>query len=93
MQVLVAPVNVFSVRNGQELDTSSAIPGTAIPSFQLSFISLLFSNFIYLLSFFPFIFLAPNSQLDRLCGLVIRVPGYRYRGPDSILGGNTFSEK
>jgi hypothetical protein len=31
--------------------------------------------------------------LDRLCGLVIRVPGYRYRGPVSILGAIRFSEK
>jgi hypothetical protein len=30
---------------------------------------------------------------DRLCGLVVRVPGYRSRGPGSILGATTFSEE
>jgi hypothetical protein len=30
---------------------------------------------------------------DRLCGLVVRVPGYRFRGPSSILGTTRFSEK
>jgi hypothetical protein len=30
---------------------------------------------------------------DRLCGLVGRVPGYRYRGPGSIPGATRFSEK
>jgi hypothetical protein len=30
---------------------------------------------------------------DRLCGLVVRVPGYRSRGPGSISGATTFSEK
>jgi hypothetical protein len=30
---------------------------------------------------------------DRLCGLVVRVPGYRSRGPDSIPGATRFSEK
>jgi hypothetical protein len=29
---------------------------------------------------------------DRLCGLVVRVPGYRYGGPASIPGATTFSE-
>jgi hypothetical protein len=29
---------------------------------------------------------------DRLCGLVVRVPGYRSRGPGSILGATTFSQ-
>jgi hypothetical protein len=28
-----------------------------------------------------------------LCGLVVRVPGYRSRGPDSIPGTTRFSEK
>jgi hypothetical protein len=28
-----------------------------------------------------------------LCGLVVRVPGYRYRGPSSIPGATRFSEK
>jgi hypothetical protein len=28
-----------------------------------------------------------------LCGLVVRVPGYRYKGSGSILGATRFSEK
>jgi hypothetical protein len=31
--------------------------------------------------------------LDRLCGLVVRVPGYRSRGPGSIPCATRFSEK
>jgi hypothetical protein len=34
-----------------------------------------------------------NMKVDRLCGLVVRVPGYRSRGPDSIPGVTRFSEK
>jgi hypothetical protein len=30
---------------------------------------------------------------DRFCGLVVKVPGYRSRGPGSILGATGFSEK
>jgi hypothetical protein len=30
---------------------------------------------------------------DRLCGLLVRVPGYRSRGPGSIAGATIFSEK
>jgi hypothetical protein len=30
---------------------------------------------------------------DRLCGLVVRVIGYRTRGPGSITGTTRFSEK
>jgi hypothetical protein len=30
---------------------------------------------------------------DRLCGLVVRVPGYRSRGLGSIPGSTRFSEK
>jgi hypothetical protein len=30
---------------------------------------------------------------DRLCGLVVRVPGYRFRGLGSIPGATRFSEK
>jgi hypothetical protein len=30
---------------------------------------------------------------DRLCFLVVRVPGYRSRGPGSIPGATRFSEK
>jgi hypothetical protein len=30
---------------------------------------------------------------DRLCGLVVRVPGYRSRGPGSILSTSSFSVK
>jgi hypothetical protein len=33
----------------------------------------------------------PNSgRRDRLCGLVVRVPGYRSRGKGSILGATSF---
>jgi hypothetical protein len=28
-----------------------------------------------------------SKEMDRLCGLVVRVPGYRSRGPGSIPGG------
>jgi hypothetical protein len=31
--------------------------------------------------------------MDRLYGLVVKVPGYRSRGPGSILGTTRFSEK
>jgi hypothetical protein len=31
--------------------------------------------------------------INQLCGLVVRVPGYRSRGPDSILGAPRFSVK
>jgi hypothetical protein len=31
--------------------------------------------------------------LHRLCGLVVRVPGYRSRGPGSIPDATTFSQK
>jgi hypothetical protein len=31
--------------------------------------------------------------LDRLCGLVVTVPGYRSRGPNSIPGATRFSGK
>jgi hypothetical protein len=35
-----------------------------------------------------------SSAVDRLCGLVVRVPGYRFRAPGSIPGGTTrISEK
>jgi hypothetical protein len=34
-----------------------------------------------------------SSSSDNLCGLVVRVPGYRSRGPDSIPGAARFSEK
>jgi hypothetical protein len=33
------------------------------------------------------------NQWDCLCSLVVRVPGYRFRGPGSIPGANRFSEK
>jgi hypothetical protein len=41
-------------------------------------------TFVVLIYFIPY---------DRLCGLLVRVPGYRSRGPGSILGATTFSEK
>jgi hypothetical protein len=34
-----------------------------------------------------------QMKVDRLCGLVVRVPGYRSRGSGSIPGANRFSEK
>jgi hypothetical protein len=34
-----------------------------------------------------------NTIYDRLCGLVVRVPGYRSRGPGSIPSATRFSEK
>jgi hypothetical protein len=33
------------------------------------------------------------STIDRLCGLVVRVPGYRSRGPGSIPGSTRFSRE
>jgi hypothetical protein len=40
-----------------------------------------------------FIFTTVQTQIDRLCGLVVRVPGYKSRGPGSIAGATRFSEK
>jgi hypothetical protein len=34
-----------------------------------------------------------HGEVDRLCGLVVRVLGYRSRGPCSIPGATRFSEK
>jgi hypothetical protein len=39
------------------------------------------------------LYLSEISSNVRLCGLVVRVPGYRSRGPDSIPGFTRFSEK
>jgi hypothetical protein len=39
------------------------------------------------------LFLVPWSSVDRPCGLVIRVRGYRSRGPGSIPGASRFSVK
>jgi hypothetical protein len=33
------------------------------------------------------------SWMDRLCGLAVRIPAYRSRGPSSIPGATTFPEK
>jgi hypothetical protein len=33
------------------------------------------------------------KKVDRLCGLVVRVPHYRSRDPGSILSATIFSEK
>jgi hypothetical protein len=38
-------------------------------------------------------FLFSCTSSDRLCSLVVRVPGYRSRGPSSIPGATRFSEK
>jgi hypothetical protein len=35
----------------------------------------------------------PVALCDLLCGLVVRVPGYRSRGPGSIPSAARFSEK
>jgi hypothetical protein len=32
-------------------------------------------------------------DVERLCGLVVRAPAYRSRGPGSIPGASRFSEK
>jgi hypothetical protein len=42
-----------------------------------------------LLSFFSI----SSDTLERLCGLVVKVPGYVSRGPGSIPGTTRFSEK
>jgi hypothetical protein len=34
-----------------------------------------------------------NREHDRLCGLMVKVPGYRSRCPGSIPGATRFSEK
>jgi hypothetical protein len=34
-----------------------------------------------------------EQTMDRLCGLLVRVPGYSSRGPSSIPGATIFSEK
>jgi hypothetical protein len=34
-----------------------------------------------------------SKHVDRLCGLVVSVPGYRSRGPGSIPGATRFPEK
>jgi hypothetical protein len=34
-----------------------------------------------------------QKKVDRICGLVVTVPGYRSRGPGSISGATRFSEK
>jgi hypothetical protein len=33
-----------------------------------------------------------DTEVDRLCGLVVKVSGSRYRGPASIPGATRFSE-
>jgi hypothetical protein len=34
-----------------------------------------------------------QKKVDRLCGLVVRIPGYRSGGSGSIPGNTRFSEK
>jgi hypothetical protein len=48
-------------------------------------------QFIYL--FLYIIYILFIFICDHLCGLVVRVPGYRSRGPGSIPGAVRFSEK
>jgi hypothetical protein len=38
-------------------------------------------------------YLSTRTIEDRLCGIVVRDPGYRYRVPGSIPGATTFSKK
>jgi hypothetical protein len=38
-------------------------------------------------------FMVVYAYIDRLCGLVVRLSGYRSRGPSSIPGDTRFSEK
>jgi hypothetical protein len=45
------------------------------------------SRFIFLI-----IISINNSSTDRLCGLVVRVPGYRSRGPGSVPSATRFSD-
>jgi hypothetical protein len=42
---------------------------------------------------FPFCIFRVEPGYDLLCGLVVRVPGYRSRFPGSIPGITRFSEK
>jgi hypothetical protein len=44
-------------------------------------------------SYFNIILKVIFRLVDRLCGLLVRVPGYRSRGPGSIPGATRFSEK
>jgi hypothetical protein len=39
------------------------------------------------------LYICMYACMDRLCRLVVRVPGYRFRGPGSIPGATRFSEK
>jgi hypothetical protein len=39
------------------------------------------------------IIISSSNSSDRLCGLVVRVPGYNSRGTGSIPGASRFSEK
>jgi hypothetical protein len=39
------------------------------------------------------VLISVRGESHRLCGLVVRVPGYRSRGPVSISGTTVFSEK
>jgi hypothetical protein len=55
------------------------------PSFYFC-IFILWPVFLFSLNFFPF-----TVFLDRLCGLVVRVLGYRSGGPGSIPGTTRFS--
>jgi hypothetical protein len=51
----------------------------------------------YLLYFFSLVlvilFCKHSLSLDRLCGLVLRVPGHKSRGLGAILGATTFPEE
>jgi hypothetical protein len=62
---------------------------TSLPLLDVSLCSFTVSVISYVL-FLILTFFAPD---DRLCGLVVRVPGYRSRGPGLIPGATKFSEK
>jgi hypothetical protein len=45
------------------------------------------------INIYIYISLVYNNYIDSFCGLVVRVPGYRSRGPGSISFTTRFSEK
>jgi hypothetical protein len=57
----------------------------------LQSMAILFFSFLSIL--FSFLFFFVNHYMDRLYGLVVRVSGYRSRGPVSIPSASRFSEK
>jgi hypothetical protein len=75
------------VKRGLVLDHSkSPCEESFIPSKKVRFVLTLMTASI---SYVSLIYLI----IDRLCGLVVIVPGYRSRGLGSILGDTRFSKK